>query len=75
MVKRWLQSRERVSVLPVYTIDGYITFTTFMGTCTGDMFVDFIINDLLLLYNVYPASKSVVVLNNALIYYSNIDEI
>ena len=56
MVRRWLQSRERVSVLPVYTVNGYITFFTFIGTCNGDMFEDFLIDDVLLLCNAYLAS-------------------
>ena len=40
VVSRWLQSRKRVSVLPAYTIDGYITSITFEGTCTGDISED-----------------------------------
>jgi hypothetical protein len=44
MVSRWLQKKERVLVLPAYTIKGYITSTTFMGSLIGAMFESFIID-------------------------------
>ena len=75
VVRRWLQSRERVSVLPAYTVNGYITFSIFTGTCNGDMFEDFLIDDVLPLCNAYPAPQSVVILDNASIHHSNIDRI
>jgi hypothetical protein len=43
-VSRWLQSRERVSFLLAYTIEGYIISITFLGTLNGDIFEDFIID-------------------------------
>jgi hypothetical protein len=43
IVARWLQKKERVSVLPAYMIKGYITSTTFIGTLIGAIFESFII--------------------------------
>ena len=39
-VERWLQSRERYSVLPAYTIDGYIANLSFDGTCNSSLFAE-----------------------------------
>ncbi len=75
MVHRWLENKERVSVLPAYTIKGYITATTFYGTCTGQIFENFIIEQLLPLYNPYPGPCSVIIMDNALVHYSNQDRI
>jgi hypothetical protein len=71
VVYRWLENKERVLVLPVYTIKGYITAITFYGTYTGQIFENFIIKQLLPLYNPYPSPRLVIIINNALIYYSN----
>jgi transposase len=75
VVSRWLESRDRVSVLPAYTIDGYIASTTFMGTLTGDMFEDFIIEQLLPLCNPFPAPRSVIFLDNASVHHYSKDRI
>jgi transposase len=70
-VHRWLAKKERVSVLPAYTIEGYITARTFKGTCTGDIFEEFIIEQVLPLCNEYPGPRSVIVLDNASVHHSN----
>ena len=75
VVSRWLQSRTRVSVLPAYTVDGYIAATTFKGTCNADVFQSFIIDDVLPLMNPFPAPRSVLVMDNASIHHTNIDTI
>jgi transposase len=75
IVKRWLQGRKRVSVLPAYTLDGYIESITFLGTCTGDIFEDFIVDTVLPHMNQYPAEKSILVMDNASIHHSNIQAI
>jgi transposase len=72
VVKRWLQSRKRVSVLPAYTVEGYITSITFEGTCTGDMFEAFIIDHVLPKMRPFPESRSVLVMDNASIHHSNL---
>ncbi len=75
VVQRWLQSRKRVSVLPAYTLEGYMKSITFEGTCTGDIFESFIVDDLLPSMNPYPRERSVLVMDNASIHHSNIDTI
>jgi transposase len=75
VVHRWLQSRKRVSVLPAYTIDGYIASTTFEGTCTAEIFQSFIIDTLLPLCNPFPAPRSVIILDNASIHHAAMHEI
>jgi transposase len=75
IVRRWLGNRDRVSVLPAYTIDGYITARTFYGSCTGEIFSDFIIDDLLPLCNPYPGSRSVIVMDNASVHHKEAEEI
>ncbi|PMD13788.1 hypothetical protein NA56DRAFT_584950, partial [Hyaloscypha hepaticicola] len=62
--------RERVSVLPAYTIKGYIHSITFSGTCTADIFEDFIIDELLPLYNPYPGPRSVIIMDNTSVHQS-----
>jgi hypothetical protein len=58
-------------VLAVYTIDGYIKALVFDGTCDGDIFKGFIINQVVPLYNPYLGPRLVIILDNALIYYIN----
>jgi transposase len=70
-VSRWLANRDRVSLLLAYTIKGYIASRTFKGTCTGDIFEDFIIEQVLPICNAYPARRSVIIMDNASVHYSN----
>jgi transposase len=58
-------------VLTAYTINGYINTLVFDSICNTDIFKDFIINKVLPLCNPYPNPRSVIILNNALVYYSN----
>jgi transposase len=69
-VTRWFGRRDRISALPAYTIDGYIAAKTFSGTCNGEIFRDFIIDDLLPLCNPYPHPRSVIVMDNASVHYT-----
>jgi len=48
---------------------------TFEGTYTGDIFESFVVDDVLPSINRYPEERSILVIDNALIYYSNIDTI
>lgn len=70
VVRRWLSNRKRVSVLPAYTVEGYITAKTFEGTCTAAIFEDFIIDQLLPLCNPYSNARSIIVLDNASVHHS-----
>jgi hypothetical protein len=58
-------------VLAVYTINGYIKALVFDGTCDGDIFKGFIINQVVPLYNPYLGPCLVIILDNALVYYIN----
>lgn len=75
VVRRWLSNRKRVSVLPAYTLEGYIASITFEGSCTADIFEGFLIDHLLPLCNPYPAPRSVVVLDNASVHHANMGRI
>lgn len=70
-VRRWLQSKPRVSVLAGYTAEGYRAARTFKGTCTGDIFEDFVIDELLPHCTAYPGPRSVIVLDNASVHHAN----
>jgi len=74
-VRRWLKYHDRVSALPAYTIDGYLTASTFPGTCNADIFEQFIIDELLPLCNPYPGPLSVIVMDNASIHHAGRDRI
>ncbi len=49
-------------------IKGYIYAITFFSTCIVDIFEDFIINKLLLLYNLYLGPRLVIIIDNVLVY-------
>jgi transposase len=74
-VRYWLARRNKISILPVYTVDRYITSRTFKGTCTGEIFEDFIIDELLPLYNLYLGSWSVIIMDNAFVHHAIQDRV
>jgi transposase len=75
VVQRWLKRKIRVSALAGYTIDGFLACVTFTGGGTGDIFEDFIIEDILPLCSPYPGPRSVIVMDNASIHHSQQDRI
>jgi transposase len=74
-VARWLRSRTRISVLPAYTVEGYIDFITFEGTCNAAIFEEFILGNVLPLMNRWPQDRSVLVMDNHSIHHARIDSI
>jgi len=56
---------ERFSVLPAYTIDGFITWQMRQGSFTAELFEEFIENKVLPRCNPYPGPRSIIVLDNA----------
>ena len=58
-------------MLIVYTINGYIKALVFDGICDGDLFKGFIIDQVIPFYNLYLNPRSVIILDNALVYYKN----
>ena len=71
IVRRWFGNKLRVSVLAAYTIDGYIKALVFDGTCDGDIFEGFIIDQVVPLCNPYPGPRSVIILDNASVHHIN----
>jgi transposase len=58
-------------MLTAYTIDGYIKALVFDGTCNGDIFEGFIIDQVVPLCNPYLGPRLVIILDNASVYYIN----
>ena len=58
-------------MLIVYIINGYIKALVFNGTCDGDVFKGFIIDQVVPLYNPYLGPRLVIILDNASVYYIN----
>jgi transposase len=67
---RWFGRRDRISVLPAYTIEGYVAGMTFPGTCNATIFEEFIIDHVLPICNPYPRPRSVIVMDNASIHHT-----
>ena len=62
---RPFQRSERWSILPAYTVDGFITWEIVHGSFTAQMFQDWVENELLPLCSPYPHPRSVIVMDNA----------
>lgn len=73
VVERWLASRTRVSVIPAYTLDGYIKATIFEGTCIAQIVENFIIEELFPVCNAYPGPRSVLVLDDASVRHASLN--
>ena len=56
--KRW-------SILPAYTINGFITWQIEHGSFTKELFEDFMREKLLPLCNPFPGPRSVIIMDNA----------
>ena len=64
-----LKRSERYSILPAYTIDGYITWIIRQGSITGNIFNEFIEEYMLLACNEYLRPCFMLIIDNASIYY------
>jgi DDE superfamily endonuclease len=62
---RRLERSKRWSVLPAYTIDGFITWGIEHGSFSQELFEDFIENKLLPICNPFPGVRSVIIMDNA----------
>ena len=62
-------------MLPAYTVEGYIDFITFEGTCNAAIFEDFILGNVLPIMNRWPGDRSVLVMDNASIHHARIESI
>lgn len=69
---RSIKCTERWPILPAYTIDGFITWNIIQGSFTGDLFDDFIEFNLLPRCTPFPGSRSVIIMDNAPIHFSDV---
>jgi hypothetical protein len=67
-----LKHSERYSVLPAYTVDGYIAWIIHQGAVSGSIFNEFIHEYVLPLCNEYPGPRSVLCMDNASIHRSEV---
>jgi DDE superfamily endonuclease len=63
---------ERWSMLPAYTIDGYIAWEVRQASYTTVTFNEFIRNQVLPLCTPYPGPRSIIVMDNAQIHRSEV---
>ena len=63
---------ERWSVLPAYTVNGFLTWDIEHGSFLQELFEDFIENKLLPFCNPFPGPRSVIIMDNAPIYQSEV---
>jgi len=56
---------EKYSILPAFTLDGFLCYNILQGSFTAAMFFYFVHDMLLPQYNPFPASKSVIIMDNA----------
>jgi hypothetical protein len=63
---------ERWSLLPAYTIDGFITWDIRHGSYTTETFEEFIETKVLPLCNPYPLPRSIIAMDNAPIHQSKV---
>ena len=56
------------SVLPAYTVDGYLTVGIKEGYFSGETFFRWVVDELLPHCNAYPAPRSVIIMDNASIH-------
>lgn len=68
MVKELLKWTPRWSILPAYTIDGYIATVLFQGSINTMRFEDFVIDFVLSRCTPFPGRNSVLVMDNCSIH-------
>lgn len=68
------QKAENLSLLPAFTLEGYMTCSVFRGAINADIFEEFIEYDVLPQCNPYPGPKSVIVMDNAGIHIPEVHE-
>ena len=59
------QRGENLSLLPAFTIHGYMTCNIYRGAVNAEMFEEFIEYDVLPHCNPYPGPKSIIIMDNA----------
>jgi len=72
MVKQLLKRTPKWSILPAYTVDGYISTVLFQGSINMERFEDFIIDFVLPRCTPFPGRNSVLVIDNCSIHHSDV---
>jgi DDE superfamily endonuclease len=72
MESRPFKRSERWSILPAYTIDGFITWEIRQGSFSAELFEEFIRNKVLPHCNPFPEPRSIIVMDNAPIHQSEV---
>ena len=67
-----LHHSKRWSILPAYTIDGYITTMIVQGSITRDIFNRWVREEVLPQCNLFPGFQSVLIMDNASIHQSQV---
>jgi len=70
-----LKRTERWSILPVYTIDGFLTWEIMQAGFDKQSFNDFVRNQVLPYCNPFPGLRSVLVMDNCKIHHSEVHNI
>jgi hypothetical protein len=71
-VSQPLKRSERWSLLPLYTVDGFLTWEVVHGSYTAELFNEFVREKVLPLCNEYPGPRSILVMDNASIHHSEV---
>ena len=69
---RVLERSKRWSILPAYTVDGFVIWKIEHGSFTQQLFEDFIEFTLLPICNPFPGPRSIIVMDNAPIHHSDV---
>ena len=67
-----IKRSERWSILPAYTLDGFLVWEIIQGSYVTESFNEFIENKVLPIYNPYPGPRSIIVMDNAPIHHLNV---
>jgi hypothetical protein len=59
---------EKYSILPLYGMNGFITWRIIQKSFNAEMFLEFLEDDVLPLCNPFPGSNSVLIMDNARIH-------
>jgi hypothetical protein len=69
---RSIKRSERWSILPAYSLDGYIAWDIVQGSYTTELFNSFIEEQVLPLCTPYPGPRSIIIMDNAQIHRSQV---
>lgn len=67
-----LHRSQRYSILPAYTLQGFVCWRMQTGHYTADQFTQFIVEDLLPICRPFPGPRSVLIMDNAKIHESEV---